>query len=422
MDHLKIVINRYEESLKKEKKLGFPLESRRYLLECLRDLYASAHEAGKTNKPIAWISIATPVEIFHAMDIVPFGVEQFSIQTLATLMKDKLGYQLFDKGAKFGIPREACSAHLATVGMAAENFMPAPDVLVCAVPPCDSSTGMFDVLGNMFNAPTFLLDSSYRSDDAAVDYLKQEYESLIEFLEENTGHKMDYKKLENIVRLSKEADDYSNEIQETRKLVPCPVHARELLGADVLKMMCSGLPKFNKVWRALYDETKEKVDRGEGVIPDEKHRVIFMFTYPMHSMKIVDWLQKEHKAVPVLDTTNLLPQGRMDVSDPLRAIATRILKVPSIRLSREHWGDICGVGAKKAITDRCKEFKVDGSIFFASWSCQQSALLNRLYKDAMKTIDIPTLVLDGDHYDARVVPLNDMQSKIDDYFGILEGR
>jgi hypothetical protein len=91
-------------------------------------------------------------------------------------------------------------------------------------------------------------------------------------------------------------------------------------------------------------------------------------------------------------------------------------------LSREHWGDICGVGAKKAITDRCKEFKVDGSIFFASWSCQQSALLNRLYKDAMKTIDIPTLVLDGDHYDARVVPLTDMQSKIDEYFRMIEGR
>ncbi len=422
MDHLKIVINRYEESLKKEKKLGYPLESRRYLLECLRDLYTSAHEARKANQPIAWISIATPVEIFHAMDIVPFGVEQFSIQTLATLMKDKLGYQLFDKGAKFGIPREACSAHLATVGMAAENYMPAPDVLVCAAPPCDSSTGMFDVLGNMFNVPTFLLDSSYHSDDDAIDYLKQEYEGLIEFLEENTGHKMDYKKLENIVRLSKEADDYSNEIQETRKLVPCPVHARELLGADVLKMMCSGLPKFTKVFRALYKETMKKVEKGEGVIPEEKHRLIFMFTYPMHSMKIVDWLHNEYKAVPVLDTTNVLPQEDMDVSDPIRAIAVRILKVPSIRLSREHWGDIGNIGANKAITDRCKEFKVDGSIFFASWSCQQSALLNRLYKDAMKTIDIPTLVLDGDHYDARVVPMNEMQSKIVDYFRILEGR
>ena len=356
------------------------------------------------------------------MDIVPFGVEQFSIQTLATLMKDKLGYQLFDKGAKYGIPREACSAHLATVGMAAGNYMPAPDVLVCAAPPCDSSTGMFDVLGNMFNAPTFLLDSSYHSDDTAVDYLKQEYESLIEFLEENTGQKMDYKRLEKAARLSKEADDYSNEIQEGRKLVPCPVHARDLLGADILKMMCSGLPKFNNVWRALYDETKEKVDRGEGVIEEENHRLIIMFTYPMHSMKIVDWLQQAHNAVPVLDTTNLLPQGTMDLSDPLKAIATRILKVPSIRLSREHWGDICEVGANKAITERCKQFKVDGSIFFASWSCQQSALLNRLYKDAMKTIDIPTLVLDGDHYDARVVPLNDMQLKVDEYFRILESR
>ena len=420
MDHLKIVIDRYEESLKKEKKKGFPLESRRHLLECLRNLYVSAYEARKTNRPIAWISIATPVEIFHAMDIVPFGVEQFSIQTLATLMKDKLGYRLFDKGAKFGIPREACSAHLATVGLAAENYMPAPDVLVCAAPPCDSSTGMFDVLGNMYNVPTFLLDSSYRSDDTAVDYLKQEYEGLIEFLEENTDRRMDYKRLEKAAQLSKEADDYSIEIQEARKSVPCPVHARELLGADILKMMCSGLPKFNKVWRALYDEMNEKVVKGEGIIAEEKHRIIFMFTYPMHSMKIVDWLQKEHNAVPVLDTTNLLPQETMDASDPIRAIATRILKVPSIRLSREHWGDICGVGAKKAITERCNQFKVDGSLFFASWSCQQSALLNRLYKDAMKTINIPTLVLDGDHYDARVVPLNEMQPKIDDYFRIIE--
>ena len=52
MDHLKIVIDRYEESLKQEEKQGFPLKSRRYHLECLRDLYTSAYEARKTKKPI----------------------------------------------------------------------------------------------------------------------------------------------------------------------------------------------------------------------------------------------------------------------------------------------------------------------------------------------------------------------------------
>ncbi len=422
MNHLDIVADKYKTAFLEEEKRGFPLKSKRYNIECLRDLYTDTSEARVKNKPVAWISIATPVEIFYAMDIIPFGVEQFSLQTLAALIRKNIGYEFFDMGEAYGIPKEACSAHLATVGMASAKYLPAPDVVVCAAPPCDSSTGMFDVLSNMFNIPSYFLDSSYRMDEDALDYLKKEYEGLIEFLEKNTGRKMDYKRLLETVRLSKEADDYSLEIQEKfRKLAPCPVNAKDVLSADITKMMCSGRPNLTRLWQALYDEITERIGRGEGVIPEERHRLIWMFTYPFHSMKILDWIQEEHKTVSVLDTTNVLPQETMDISDPIKAIGMRVMKVPSIRLSREHWGDMSERGAGKVIPQRCREHNVDSSLFFASWSCQQSALLNRLYKDAMNTIDIPTLVLDGDHYDARIVSMDEMKEKINEYFRVLEG-
>jgi hypothetical protein len=54
-------------------------ESVEIYFKCMRDYYVRVINAKKEGKPLAWVSIMSPIEIFHAMDIIPFVVDTYAI-------------------------------------------------------------------------------------------------------------------------------------------------------------------------------------------------------------------------------------------------------------------------------------------------------------------------------------------------------
>ena len=47
----------------------------------------------------------------------------------------------------------------------------------------------------MMNVPTFSFDTPFRRDERGAEYLADQIEDFIAFMEENTGHKLDWDKL-----------------------------------------------------------------------------------------------------------------------------------------------------------------------------------------------------------------------------------
>lgn len=391
-------------------------KSKQIFIKTKRDYYERIANAKQEGKPLAWMSFAVPTEILYCMDVVPFIVEQYGIQFLAM----GKGYDYLELGAGAGFSKEACTAHLYTAGMMLdETSLPPPDLILCTSMPCDSGLMMFEFAEQLYKPPTFYLDYPYRYyAEEAVQYYKKQLEDMVAFLEEITHKPLDLDRLREALSYSYKAQHYYVLVHELRKSIPAPMGGKEALSSLGIWTCAPGLPEMEEYYKAQYEEVKERVERGEGVVPQERHRMAWWGTYPCFDMGLIDWIEKEYGAVIVWDLHNLVGAKEMiDLKDPLLAIAQRSMDWCATR--------ICGpVGhAYHEIIQACRDFSVDSAIFYTSLGCKHTASLNRLLRDGVKReIGIPTLILDGGMLDPAEVPIYEIKNKIHDYFTMIEHR
>jgi benzoyl-CoA reductase/2-hydroxyglutaryl-CoA dehydratase subunit BcrC/BadD/HgdB len=128
--------------------------------------------------------------------------------------------------------------------------------------------------------------------DHYIAYQKSQFEGLIAFLEQQTGKKLDRDRLWEVIRLSDKAWDLWYEIDRMRVAVPCPMPAQDHFSTMVAAYYFSGTPVAVDFYQGLYDEVKEKVDKGLGVIPEEKYRILYGGGLPpWHTLWIFNYFE-----------------------------------------------------------------------------------------------------------------------------------
>lgn len=376
--------------------------------------YQMLQEGLEQGKPIAWISLAFPVEILYAMDIMPLCTEQYAIQTVVSSNR----YDLLDKGFSIGFNQEGCSNHPATIGMALENLMPPPDLLLCSGPsPCDSSNMMFEVLSDMYSKPVFYLNHPYDPDENTLKHYLSELESMVAFLRKTTGHDLDEDKLRALLENSQKITRYLRLTHhQLRKKVPCPMPSRLAQDGWGYRVTCEGLPETVEYFRVEYEEIKERADRGEGVVPEEKFRVIMNGAYPFWDMKLFDYMEEKYGAVVVCDWNNMFDYLATpdDLSDPLKALAIKNQAGTTIEFNT--FPRVLG----EAIPRVGKETKVNASIFFAALGCIVNTGYIKQAIDIIKEeLGVPTAIIDTDVLNPTVVSRSQMRAVVDEYFQML---
>jgi benzoyl-CoA reductase/2-hydroxyglutaryl-CoA dehydratase subunit BcrC/BadD/HgdB len=245
-----------------------------------------------------------------------------------------------------------------------------------------------------------------------------EFWDMIHFVEEHTPGRYSEERMRELVENIKVCHDYYNRTQELRKATPCPLRSRDSRQVRGLRGFMEGLPETVETNKALYEETKEMVEKGEGAIPNERHRLIVNGVPPFWNMKFFDWMEEKFGAVVVVDLCNRFkPYQIEDAADPLETVARKALKYNI-----------------KAMTEPCpgyteesgliaKEAGCDSSIYFAHFGCKLGCGAAHLTADILREeADIPTLVMDIDAYDPRVIPEAKMKDVTEEYFATLEER
>lgn len=394
-------------------------QSTEYYFDIMRNYYLKVINAKRENRPLAWVSVMSPVELFHAMDIVPFVADTYAISVTAMLYFKGDTCKYFDIGDAYGFPQEACSPHRVCVGMAKEGILPPPDLMYSSTPlPCDSAVMLFDVLSNMYKCPTFFLNFEYRHHDDTLDHLKHELMDLITFLEETTGKKLDYERLKEVLEISRIANNFCNDIHQLRRRVPCPLRPRDAWNSFGIRVTSEGLPETIKFFETQYQEVKGRVDRQEGVIPEERHRLVVNGAYPFFYMDLLDWMQEEYKAIIVADLFNSYPMEWLGnpISDPIDFLAKKTLAFLGLE---SLFGTVEDVIDKLA--ESWRTANLDGSIYFTHFGCKQGCGINKIIRDKiMEKIGLPTLILDMDIGDPKVTSAAKMKSRLDEYLQMLE--
>lgn len=399
-----------------EKKDTYQLKSTLPYMRLMAQYFERTVRAKGEGKHLVAHTTQLPVEIFHAMDVVPFFIETYCL--FLNFFED---FQEFlGIAAEHGIPAEICSVHRVTDAMVMTGAFPRADSFVFSNLVCDNTPKGGESMAELLNkAPSYFLDRPFKLTAPHLAYWKEELEGLVSFLEEQTGRKMDYDRLEGMVRLSYRATELCQEINQLRKAVPGPLPAEGLFAQAAVYWLLAGLPEAVQFFEQLRDEMKERVAQGIGAVPKERFRIIYPFVAPFWDMELMDVMEERYGAVTVMD---LLGHWRgkgewlVDPSDPLGNLARKSSVFPgSFHLHgpmEEYVEDIVRMG---------REYRADGAIFFAHIGCRQACATIRAIKDELQSqLEIPMAVIDCDLVDKAFTSRKEVLDKLDGFFEMLE--
>ncbi len=377
------------------------------LANTLRNIQTARDEG----KCIVAHTIMIPIELFYAMDIVPFYLEG-----LCEIIARTHGLEeSFSAARSKGFASEICSIHRLVDAMAIQGWMPRPDAFVWSNQVCDLTTKTGDFLSKLYDRPGFYLDRPYTNSEKGVQYFVRELEELIAFLERLTGRKMDWDRLGEVMENTRRKTELFREICELRKAVPSPMKNQHVVEMSMTQDLASGSPELVAFYQSVRDEVKAAVEKGQGIVAEEKYRLLTFFYYPAHLWKLLNAMQTDFGAIIVAEPhLSTWCEGDIDPSKPLESLARKAFA-------------LYDTGPLQPFVDKvvreAGEYRVDGAIYWAHIGCRQTCATIRILKDAlMEKAGIPTLVIDCDFGDPTYAPGDLLRDKIEEFLELLDER
>lgn len=390
-------------------------ESHRIYYSMLADYYSRLLKAEEEGNFIAAHTIFFPVEILHAMNIVPMHIEITS--WMSALFSGNCA-NLLSASSEVGLAPEICSPYRVLTGALSKNTIPRPDVILWTNLICDNAAKSGELVMHMADCPGFLVDCPFQQTDEEKAYLKKEFEEMIDFLEKQSGQKMDWNRLsENVGRTDEQIELY-REINQLRQNIPSPFPSQDFLKLFTVDCLFSGQPEAIEYLEAVRREMTERICVSEENSSRERFRVMNIGMPPILYLAVIDRISQEYGVVAVADPLFCnWPEGRLDPQQPLDSVLNKISMNPIMVM----YGPL-DERIIKTIVDCAIQYKTDGAIYYAHVACRQSAALIKLLKDTLNEIDIPVLILDCDVIDTTVTPEEEMSKKLEQFYELLEDR
>jgi benzoyl-CoA reductase/2-hydroxyglutaryl-CoA dehydratase subunit BcrC/BadD/HgdB len=392
-----------------------PRKSEALYYEMLTSYYRRLLDAKEEDKFIAAHTVFFPAEILYAMDIVPMHTETttWMISLFTGECSDMLA-----AGAELGMASEICSPHRGLAGAFSMGVLPRPDAVLWSNMVCDNTAKSGELVMEINNCPGYFLDHPFQHTQGEVDYFVGELKGMIDFLEEQSGKKMDRDRLSTIVaRMDRQIELY-REINELRKAVPTPFHPQgflELLSVDYL---FPGQPEAIEYLETLREEMENAVKKGKGAVENERFRLMSFFIPPMYLMGFMEKLMNEFGAASVTEPFfTFWGEGKLNPDRPLESVAEKSFMLPEMRM----YGPMDG-RAINSIINCAQEYKVDGAIYYADVGCRHTCATIKLFKDVLNELDVPMLTVDCDVVDPTITSQEEIRGKLEQFFELLEDR
>jgi len=358
-----------------------------------------------------------PLEILEAMNVRGVFNEFWGAIADLTGALDSVPAALAIS-ASIGTPNEVCSFFRNMDGLMHAGKWPRSDMYLYATSVCDNVKA-FHTLGRRHGIPSFGLERSYHPyTEHAMEHWKNEYKRYIEFLEEQTGTKMDYDRLKEVVALSYRLTELHLEIDDLVAHRPTPMSPECYSGVLLAIRLLPGTQQAIDFLVELRDELQYRVDNGIGAIENERFRVQWSSFTPFYNPSLQTFMQDKYGAVSVAD---MLSRWRgeskwmLDPDDPLGNLAYRTLLAPG----NCQYSSGVDVGANLA--DQARKFKTDGAIFNNNWGCKTGGAYGPIVRDElMRLVGLPSLTIHCDVLDSTFISQSDIESQMDSFFEMVE--
>lgn len=380
-------------------------------LKMMNDHFKQARFAADEGKKLVWIGLFAPIELFYAFDLVPFSPEYFGM-TLVSLLDCS---EYVDLATGYGIPSEICSLHRLVTGLAINDELPRPDLVVSTCQTCDTTIKSYELISNFYQTPRFFVDFPYKDTPEALKYYETELKGLVTFLEEQTGRTLDMDKLKEILALSAQLEELFLKIDDLKKEVPAPMGLRAAIRHFGIRLVLTGTRQGVTYFKTVLDECRELAAAKKGVVPEERLRLLWFYV-PVLFGRLYEWMQRKHGAVVVMDNMNIVSREKIDPAKPFEALTQKAFR----QFITAQYCQPIETFVKDAL-DMVRDYKIDGCIYQAHIGCKHGCAIIRVLQDAIqKECGVPFYVLDGDGIDPSVVSIWEMTNKIEGFLEMLE--
>ncbi|MDT3700525.1 MAG: 2-hydroxyacyl-CoA dehydratase family protein [Thermincola sp.] len=381
----------------------------------LKDMMAryyirAEEESGKNN--LAWITAEFPVEILYAMNILPYYPENFAVKCASRRRAD----ELMAVTEKKGFSQHLCS--YARIGLGAAYWednpverLPKPALLLPANVQCFSLPKWFELMAVHYKVPFFMLDTSFLEEGVtpqACDYFTLELHEMVKFLEQNTGKRLDYQRLETVLTYSAQACRLWNEILDLGALIPATLTCFDMAIYMAPIVTLRGTEDAVKFYSLLKEELLALAQEGVAAVPGEKYRIYWHGIPLWHRLRYFAEYFTEHKAAAVTALYMLSWGYEFDSRKGLATLAENYLKT-FINRSWDYRID--------QIIKIVDKYKIDGLVLFANHSCKSDTFgLYDVKKTLNKKLGLPVVVFEADMCDDRYFNEQLIKNKLDHFF------
>ena len=300
---------------------------------------------------------------------------------------------------------------------------------------CNTYIKWAEIWERMYSIPIFTLDipgtrraggqtwpgsADFENDKR---YVAGQIQELIGLCEEQTGRRFDIDRLREVLGHTNAMARSWRRVLELNASRPGVFNA--LTDGTIYLGVSNafrGTAEGARYFQDLVEEMEYKAASGIGMIPEEKHRLIFVGVpcYPI--FRRFNELFSEWGGVFVSSTYLWFASGgtnlgfEYDLSRPLDSLAEGVLISVRHAMDSMFFQD-------RALIDMVDRFHVDGVVYHPIKSCRTtSAGLADNRRAFMQATDLPSLFIESDMMDKRVVSEAQMKNRIDAFFEGLNAR
>lgn len=403
------------------------LETSKDLKKLMTKYFLKAKLAAKLPwKYTAWGTSALPIEFIWGFDIFPLHPENSA--TVAAARKISLG--LIEEAEAIGFSNDLCSYFKTNIGALEKGVgifageVDKPDFCVTTGTICDTHVKWFQTQARRMNVPCFIFDIPHyvsgldkETEERYIDYIVDQIQDYSDFVYDITGKKPSEKKFFETVQKSDRLSELWQEIYSYRKLKPSPLGFNDTFAQIFPLVLLPGIDDGIKYYEKLLAEVKKMAREGKGVVPEEKHRLLFEGIPFWFQIKYLFQLA-QHGAVVVYEpyTFAFGPRKELGLSyeDSLRSFAKMWLQQPYYYNLENR------IDYFKEVID---EYSIDGVILHNNRSCRPNStglidLKNTLQQD----VGIPVMILEADMNDPRLFSEEQVKNRTESFIELLDAN
>jgi len=330
---------------------------------------------------------------------------------------------ILEEAEKKWLPRGQAHCAIPQIRLAAimRGHIPVPDLLVATGTTCDQVGKTDEIIGELYGPRVVHLDAGFSMSDAPpphveparVRFMAEEMKNAVEVIRQVTGHTVTEKTLTDGRHAFRGLRAMYHQIGNLLTADPIPFSSKDfgMVGLTTTSYLRRVMREGPAAAQILVSEIKQRIERGEGVVPKGAPRVFILYPHFADPAvtEVVESCGLAIAASARSQTTDQAPPQYEDVWERAAEITLR------------SGGSV--TATVSLMKDLIETWKVDGVIINTISVCRWFNFWPLKLKQVVeRDLGVPVLALEHDPYDSRDYTPEQFRSRVEPFAEMLKAR